>query len=85
MFFLVIYFSLFINFTFLFIKTGKLLELVQNINTCFADETDNKMEYITMERSSKLSDKFAYYWTCNCIVSSLMPTIFSLIGRKKSD
>ncbi|KAJ3624813.1 hypothetical protein MTP99_018407 [Tenebrio molitor] len=79
----VIYFSLFINFTFLFIKTGKLLELVQNINTCFADETDNKMEYITMERSSKLSDKFAYYWTCNCIVSSLMPTIFSLIGRKK--
>ncbi|RZC41623.1 odorant receptor 22c [Asbolus verrucosus] len=40
--------------------------------------TDNQVEQITMEQSSKLSDKFAYFWTTSCVVSSLAPTISSL-------
>ncbi|XP_967841.2 putative odorant receptor 85e [Tribolium castaneum] len=37
-----------------------------------------------MEKSSKLSDKFVFYWTFNCIASSLMPMIASLLGGNKN-
>ncbi|XP_044253142.1 putative odorant receptor 85e [Tribolium madens] len=36
-----------------------------------------------MKKSSELSDKLVFYWTFNCIASSLMPTIASLLGGNK--
>lgn len=73
------------NFSILFFKKSQLEDLVANINEKFVDRTDNQIEDLRMDRAAKLSDKFAYYWSINCVVSSLMPTISSLIGGNKYD